>query len=109
MRCFTRSAHNTNVRSKFVVLILAVTMLRGQDPFRADRDRMVQSQIASRGIKDATVLKAMRETPRHMFMPVDVRSAAYEDRPVAIGHGQTISQPYIVAFMTEALECKQGS
>ncbi len=104
MRCFTRSAHNTNVRSKFVVLLLAVTMLRGQDPFRSDRDRMVQSQIASRGIKDVAVLKAMRETPRHMFMPVDVRSAAYEDRPVAIGHGQTISQPYIVAFMTEALE-----
>ena len=78
-------------------------MLWGQDPFRADRDRMVQSQIASRGIKDAAVLKAMRETPRHMFMPVDVRSAAYEDRPVAIGHGQTISQPYIVAFMSQGL------
>lgn len=65
---------------------------------------MVRDQIASRGIKNAQVLKALRSVPRHLFMPVDVRPHAYEDRPVPIGYGQTISQPYIVAFMSEALE-----
>jgi len=92
------------VRTQLVAFLLTAALLPAQDPFRSDRDRMVQNQIAARGIKNASVLKAMRETPRHMFMPVDVRSAAYEDRPVSIGHGQTISQPYIVAFMTEALD-----
>ncbi|HYI96412.1 MAG TPA: protein-L-isoaspartate(D-aspartate) O-methyltransferase [Bryobacteraceae bacterium] len=92
------------MRTQLVAFLLTAALLPAQDPFRSDRDRMVQNQIAARGIKNASVLKAMRETPRHMFMPVDVRSAAYEDRPVSIGHGQTISQPYIVAFMTEALD-----
>ena len=65
---------------------------------------MVRDQIVARGIKDAAVLKAMRETLREQFMPPGVRSFAYQDQPVPIGYGQTMSQPYIVAFMTETLD-----
>jgi protein-L-isoaspartate(D-aspartate) O-methyltransferase len=65
---------------------------------------MVRDQIAARGIKDPAVLKAMRETPREQFMPPGVRAFAYQDQPVPIGYGQTMSQPYIVAFITEALD-----
>lgn len=65
---------------------------------------MVEQQIRARGIDDAAVLDAMRRVPRHLFVPEDERGSAYDDSPLSIGHGQTISQPYIVAFMTEALE-----
>jgi protein-L-isoaspartate(D-aspartate) O-methyltransferase len=64
---------------------------------------MVREHIEARGIRDPRVLEAMRATPRHLFMPEGVRHLAYEDQPVPIGQGQTISQPYIVAFMTEML------
>ncbi len=67
------------------------------------RERMVQSQIEARGIKDPRVLDAMRQVPRHLFVPVDMRGSAYRDSPLPIGEGQTISQPYIVALMTEML------
>ena len=70
------------------------------------RQQMVQEQLSGRDIRDARVLAAMREVPRHEFVPVTERDEAYEDRPLAIGHGQTISQPYIVAFMTEKLAPK---
>lgn len=70
------------------------------------RERMVIEQIQRRGVKDARVLEAMRKTPRHEFMPPDVRNLAYDDRAIAIGYSQTISQPYVVAFMTEALALK---
>ena len=68
---------------------------------------MVRDQIVTRGIKNPVVLKAIRETPRELFIPIAVRALAYEDRPVPIGYGQTISQPYIVAFMTEMLDIKK--
>jgi protein-L-isoaspartate(D-aspartate) O-methyltransferase len=71
------------------------------DRFAAARERMVAEQIAARGIRDARVLTAMREVPRHLFVPVEEVDHAYEDRPLSIGYGQTISQPYIVALMTE--------
>lgn len=67
---------------------------------------MVAEQIERRGVKDPRVLEAMRKVPRHEFVPEDERAEAYDDRPLPIGHGQTISQPYIVAFMTEALALK---
>jgi len=67
---------------------------------------MVTKQIENRGIRDPRVLAAMRQVPRHEFIPQEFRESAYEDRPVGIGHGQTISQPYIVAFMTEQLAPK---
>jgi protein-L-isoaspartate(D-aspartate) O-methyltransferase len=67
---------------------------------------MVRTQIENRGIHDPRVLAAMREVPRHEFVPDDARDSAYDDRPLGIGYGQTISQPYIVAFMTEKLAPK---
>jgi len=71
---------------------------------RADeRLRMVESQIATRGIRDQRVLSAMSEIPRHLFVPHPYDKSAYEDCPLPIGNGQTISQPYIVALMTELL------
>ena len=72
------------------------------------RDRMVEQQIASRGIKDPRTLAAMRKVPRHLFVPPSSSAEAYEDHPLPIGHGQTISQPYIVAFMTEAIRLRGG-
>ena len=69
----------------------------------AERAEMVKSQIATRDIRDRRVLEAMREVPRHRFVPLDYRDRAYLDRPLPIGLGQTISQPYIVAAMTELL------
>lgn len=65
---------------------------------------MVAEQIKARGVRDARVLDAMAQVPRHHFLPAEQRGEAYEDRPIPIGHGQTISQPYIVAYMTEALQ-----
>ncbi len=70
----------------------------------AERDRMVDTQIAARGIQNPAVLAAMRRVPRHRFVPPGQQAAAYDDTPLPIGEGQTISQPYIVAYMTEALE-----
>lgn len=71
--------------------------------FKKDRERMVRDQLAARGIKDPKVLDAMKSVPRHMFVPENMLSHAYSDEPLPIGEGQTISQPYIVAYMTEVL------
>lgn len=71
--------------------------------FKKDRERMVRDQLAARGIKDPKVLDAMKNVPRHMFVPENMLSHAYSDEPLPIGEGQTISQPYIVAYMTEVL------
>ena len=68
------------------------------------RNRMVDYQIAARGVNDARVLAAMREIPRHLFVPQVYRPSSYEDRPLPIGEGQTISQPFIVGWMTALLE-----
>ncbi|WP_022852863.1 protein-L-isoaspartate(D-aspartate) O-methyltransferase [Thermodesulfatator atlanticus] len=76
------------------------------DIYRKARERMVQTQIAARGIKDPRVLAAMLKVPRHLFVEEALKDQAYGDYPLPIGEGQTISQPYIVALMTEALELK---
>jgi protein-L-isoaspartate(D-aspartate) O-methyltransferase len=73
------------------------------DGRETERLRMVETQIAARGVRDERVLSAMREVPRHLFVPESYQSAAYNDSPLPIGKGQTISQPYIVAVMTELL------
>jgi protein-L-isoaspartate(D-aspartate) O-methyltransferase len=78
------------------------------DQYQELRAAMVKEQIEARGITDPAVLAAMNQVPRHEFVPADVRPLAYTDQPLPIGHGQTISQPYIVAFMTQALELKPG-
>lgn len=70
------------------------------------RKRMVADQMRARDIRDERVLSAMERIPRHRFVADEQRAAAYEDYPLAIGHGQTISQPYIVAFMTQALQVR---
>ncbi len=76
--------------------------------FASLRDLMIREQLEERGISDPDVLAAMREVPREKFVPADLRGYAYEDGPLPIGEGQTISQPYMVAYMTEALELSQG-
>ena len=76
---------------------------RASDVYEPKRLEMVERQIAARGVKDPRVLEAMRAIPRHLFVPEAEMPHAYEDRPLPIGSGQTISQPYIVAFMTEQL------
>ncbi len=70
------------------------------------REQMVRQQIAARGVRDKRVLEAMRKVPRHLFVPPGMQPYAYLDSPLPIGHEQTISQPYIVGFMTEALKLK---
>lgn len=88
--------------------VLAVTSVEAADVC-ASRDRMVREQIESRGITNAAVLAAMYRVPRHEFVPERWIDAAYEDHPLPIGHGQTISQPYIVALMTELLQLSRGA
>jgi protein-L-isoaspartate(D-aspartate) O-methyltransferase len=74
--------------------------------FAAQRQRMVQQQLMTRGVSDSRVLAAMTKVPREEFVTPESRAASYEDGPLPIGYGQTISQPYIVAFMTEQLHPK---
>jgi len=86
------------------------TMLTADDPQAArDRETMVVQQIAARGITNAAVLAALRTVPRHLFVPTQFQAEAYADHPVPIGYDQTISQPYIVAAMTAALELTPGA
>ena len=78
------------------------------EAFVDERRLMADSQIRARGVRDAAVLAAMAKVPRHLFVPESLRSHAYADEPLPIGEGQTISQPYIVAYMTEALGLRGG-
>lgn len=83
----------------------------GSSPFdemQPKRDRMLRQQIVQRGIHDAPVLAALRRVPRHFFVPQGFQDRAYDDTPLSIGEGQTISQPYIVAYMTQLLRPKSG-
>jgi len=78
------------------------------DKTAVQRLRMVEEQIAGRGIKDSRILDAMRKIPRHLFVDSSLKGRAYGDHPLPIGEGQTISQPYVVAWMTEALKLKSS-
>ncbi len=82
------------------------TGMEMQPDFAALRERMVREQLMGRDITDPRVLEAMRRVPRHKFVPPELQAAAYRDTPLPIGSNQTISQPYIVAFMTQLLELK---
>jgi protein-L-isoaspartate(D-aspartate) O-methyltransferase len=84
--------------------IYIIVRMKEYDPFRQARETMVEYQIKARGVTDARVLAAMREIPRHLFVPEELAGEAYEDHPLPVGGGQTISQPYIVALMTSQLE-----
>lgn len=79
-------------------------LLQEDNDWSTQRDRMVRTQIEGRNVRDERVLAAMRAVPRHKFVPEEYRSHAYDDTPLPIGKGQTISQPYIVAYMTELAE-----
>jgi len=94
---------------KFVIILFFFCFSYATEKTDADwwqkrAEIMVKYQLERRGIQDKGVLRVMRETPRHLFVPKNLEDAAYEDGPLPIGEGQTISQPYIVALMTELLE-----
>src|SRR6266487_6806586 len=97
--------------SEFLILAALAATACGQRPtpasdFAVERQQMVQRQLVTRGVKDQRVLAAMAKVPREEFVTPESRAASYEDGPLPIGYGQTISQPYIVAFMTEQLHPK---
>ena len=87
---------------------IATPSTREEDAFRRQRLKMVEMTIEARGVTDRDVLRAMQTVPRHRFVKPELLSQAYEDHPLPIGYGQTISQPYIVAWMTELLELEHG-
>jgi protein-L-isoaspartate(D-aspartate) O-methyltransferase len=90
----------------FLLLLTSATNAV-EDPFMQQRQTMVQQQIKARGVKDPAVLAAMLKVKRHLFVPENVRRSSYTDGPLPIGHQQTISQPFIVAYMTEVLRLKK--
>jgi len=92
-----------------LILILCLSAFLQEDPYVRDRERMVRTQIEMRGIKDQVTLSSMKKVQRHLFVPKDLRDNAYDDRPLPIGYGQTISQPFIVAYMTEIIRPDKNS
>jgi len=86
-----------------IILYIIPLFIIQDDPYKQDRESMVHTQIENRGVRDESTLDAMRKVKRHMFVPEDYKDEAYDDRPLPIGYGQTISQPYIVAYMTEII------
>ena len=82
--------------------------MRDEARYLVERKRMVEEQVAARGLHDARLLEAMRSVPRHCFVPPEYNHLAYADGPLPIGCGQTISQPYIVALMTNLFESHRG-
>ncbi len=90
---------------KMIIVVVSVLFVSGfiQDDYAAKRKKMVRSQLKARDINDPATLKAMTDVRRHLFVPENLKDRAYSDRALPIGDGQTISQPYIVAFMTQAL------
>jgi protein-L-isoaspartate(D-aspartate) O-methyltransferase len=94
------------ISARVLLILLAVFTVSASDPYREARKEMVQHDLRGRGIRDARVLKVMAEVPRHLFVDERYRGEAYADHPLPIGEGQTISQPYVVALMTEGLKLK---
>lgn len=89
-----------------IFILLFTPSALADDAYQTRREAMVRTQIAERGIRDKATMQAMRAVPRHLFVPPRLAGSAYEDQPLPIGYGQTISQPYIVAFMTELIRPK---
>jgi protein-L-isoaspartate(D-aspartate) O-methyltransferase len=90
--------------SGLFLLLIALPLASQTDRYERERQTMVRSQLQSRGIRHRPTLDAMRQVPRHLYVPVQNQAYAYQDRPLPIGYGQTISQPYIVAYMTQIIE-----
>lgn len=91
-----------------VMIIPGILFCRQQDPYTSKRNRMVDTQIIARGISDSGTLRAMRKVPRHLFVPTIYAGEAYSDSPLPIGYSQTISQPFIVAYMTQLVKPSKG-
>lgn len=91
-----------------ILILLFLFPITDQERFQQQRENLVKEHLIPQGIKDKAVLEAMRKVERHLMVPKDVQRYAYEDRPLPIGKGQTISQPFIVAFMTQAIKPKPG-
>jgi protein-L-isoaspartate(D-aspartate) O-methyltransferase len=91
-----------------VLVLLFPVLSAGEDPYLLRRQQMVAHDIRERGVKDPAVLAAMAKVPRHVFVDASYRDRAYGDHPLPIGEGQTISQPFVVALMTEALRLGRG-
>jgi protein-L-isoaspartate(D-aspartate) O-methyltransferase len=87
-----------------VIACAVLLLIQLADPFSSLREKMVREQIEARGIRDKNVLRVMRATPRHLFVPAALQLQAYEDRPLPIGYSATISQPFVVAWMTALLQ-----
>lgn len=121
MACEGRKMARRRYGVAYLMLVVAAALTAGcnshggqaADPVESDwrmqREEMVSRQIEARGIKDPAVLESMRTVPRHLFVPEIARDGAYQDSPLPIGDSQTISQPYIVALMTELLEVGSGA
>lgn len=105
--------HNKAIFIKVCFVLIAIFFFPEgseiKDSYSQKRARMVHYQLRLRDVKDDTVLNVMARVPRHLFVPKKIEKYAYEDRPLAIGYGQTISQPYIVAYMTELLSLNKNS
>ncbi len=93
------------MRLAFIILFFSMGghIFPQADRYTIARNNMVQTQISDRGLRNSEILSAMRKVPRHLFVPKEYEADSYGDYPLPIGHGQTISQPYIVAYMTEAV------
>jgi protein-L-isoaspartate(D-aspartate) O-methyltransferase len=91
-----------------IIFLFSPVIFAAEDGYAFKRQQMVEQDIKNRGLKDPVVLAVMRKVPRHLFIDESLRSRAYGDHPLPIGEGQTISQPYVVALMTEALRLKPG-
>ena len=89
-----------------LLMLIFISFSFQEDVYREKREKMVKDQIERRGVSDKLVLKAMRNVKRHLFVPEERMAEAYNDGPLPIGYGQTISQPYIVAYMTEVIQPK---
>lgn len=92
-----------------LILILVLSAFLQEDPYVKDREKMVRTQIEMRGLADEATLSSMKKVQRHLFVPQHLRDYAYDDRPLPIGYGQTISQPFIVAYMTEIIRPNKNS
>jgi len=103
----------TLLKNKMILIIVSVfffvlNCLPQADKYTGTREKMVEDQIESRGISNQLTLDAMKKVPRHKFVPPNLLDRAYDDGPLPIGYGQTISQPYIVAYMTAVIDPKPG-
>jgi protein-L-isoaspartate(D-aspartate) O-methyltransferase len=91
-----------------ILFVISFSFNSNAQDYNRQRQDMVETQIRNRGIRDASTLQAMRQVPRHLYIPENQQRWAYDDRPLPIGYGQTISQPYIVGYMTEIIKPKKG-